>query len=81
MQRPLRKWLTQLLLPPTVLVLSANMCATAGNCSSIPLPEYDQQFTQQWLEETATVQDASALGRYLTDANQLRGAVRACNGK
>lgn len=56
-------------------------CGTAGSCSAIPMKEYDAKFTAGLLEQSASIPDASPVGIYLTDANVLRGAVRACKGK
>jgi hypothetical protein len=81
MRRLLKRWLMLWLLPPIALVLSAGMCTTAGNCSAIPFKEYDQQFTDEWLLQTAAIPDGSAVARYMTDAKALRNAVRACKDR
>lgn len=61
---------------------SVSSCGTVpGNCSAIPLKEYDAKFTADFVEQSAGIPDASAVGIYLTDANVLRGDVRACKAR
>lgn len=81
MRRPQNASQTLMALPLLTSLLFVSGCSGAGNCSAIPLPEYDAPFTQRWLAETADIAKASALDIYLTDADTLRGDVRACKGK
>lgn len=52
-----------------------------GNCSFIPVIEYDAAFTSQFATELHVVEDDSATIQFVADSIQLRDAVKACKGE
>lgn len=72
-------------LKASALILSlvcVTSCATApGSCKQLPLPEYTRDFTDGFVEQTATVAEGTPLARFILDARQLRADVRACQGR
>lgn len=63
---------------PVMLTSLLSGCITVGNCSTIPLVEYEQAKAEVIVGQ---IQKAPAeLQRFALDAVALRDAVRACRG-
>lgn len=69
----------KVLLPVTSLLFSAGCATVNGDCSAIPMAEYDEAFKAHFVYEVEqNIPETSATMRFIADSIALRDAVRAC---
>lgn len=66
------------MLPLVILASLLTGCGAVGNCSALPMPDYDPAFKERLADELDTAPAGAAWPVAVVDYVQLRDAVRAC---
>lgn len=82
MQRQAKQFQKQLAMPLVGMMLLLTGCATpSGDCSFLPLREYDNAFQEKLANELEKAGDKTAFFLFVEGEIELRDAVRACKGQ